>query len=52
MEVGAYSHATVAADNRNDDLRCEGEVAKDLRDEGGRADDVEGGNTEDPAERA
>ncbi len=47
----AYGHATVATDNRDDDFGCEGEVAKDLGNEGGRADDVQGGNTEDPAER-
>lgn len=44
-----HSDTTVAADNRNHDFGCKGEVAKDLSNKSGCADDIKGGNTEDPA---
>lgn len=45
----AYGNAAVAADNGDDDVRCGSGLANYFGDEGGGADDIESGHTEDPA---
>jgi hypothetical protein len=46
----AYGNATVAADDGDDDVRCGSGLANYFGDEGGGADDIESGHTENPAE--
>ena len=45
-----YGHTAVATDDRHDDLGRKREVAVNLSNESGGADDIEGGDTENPAE--
>ena len=50
MAIGYATHSdtTVAADYRHNDFGCKREVAKDLSNEGGGANDIKGRDTEKP----